>query len=98
MHAESAEFYESQCNAYILHAEFAELYESQGDEEFASGRFSGFCAFCVKKNLLSVKHSVSLPQMLRDVRSNQSLLPYLVCSEVTSETVEIDTQHGCFFR
>ena len=32
--------------------------------------------------------------MLRDVRSNQSLLPYLVSGKVAGEAVEIDTQHG----
>ena len=34
--------------------------------------------------------------MFRDVRGNQSLLPYLVGGEVASEAVEIDTQHGGF--
>ena len=33
----------------LFHAEFAELYEAQSDELFTSGRFSGFCDFCVRK-------------------------------------------------
>ena len=34
--------------AILFHAEFAELYEAQSDALFTSGRFSGFCDFCVR--------------------------------------------------
>ena len=32
----------------LFHAELAELYEAQSDALFTSGRFSGFCDFCVR--------------------------------------------------
>ena len=35
-------------SAILFHAEFAELYEAQSDALFTSGRFSGFCDFCVR--------------------------------------------------
>ena len=34
--------------AILFHAELAELYEAQSDALFTSGRFSGFCDFCVR--------------------------------------------------
>ncbi len=38
--------------AILFHAEFAELYEAQSDALFMSGRFSGFCDFCVRNIFL----------------------------------------------
>ena len=52
---------------------------------------SAISAISAWKKLLRVKHSVCLPQMLRDVGSNQGLLPYFLGSDVASETVEIHT-------
>jgi hypothetical protein len=34
--------------AILFHAELAELYEAQSNALFTSGRFSGFCDFCVR--------------------------------------------------
>ena len=38
--------------AILFHAELAELYEAQSDALFTSGRFSGFCDFCVRNIFL----------------------------------------------
>ena len=42
-------------SAILFHAEFAELYEAQSDALFMSGRFSGFCDFCVRNIFFAIK-------------------------------------------
>ena len=56
-----------------MHAEFAEFYEAQSDENNASGRFSDFGGFCVRKKIDMDKETI-----LRKVKNVlEQVRPYL---------------------